>query len=70
MTKYFWAISLTWRIPGGGIGSWDRSATFSTDAPVSRSATLIQLLEMAHNDGVPESGVTVAFFSIEPDEVR
>lgn len=67
--KYFWTVSLTWRIPGGA-GSWDRSATFSTDVPVSRSATLAQILDLAHNDGVPKTGVTVAFFSIEPDEVR
>lgn len=69
MTKYFWTASLTWQIPGGGTGGWDRSSTFTTDAPVSRAATLSQLLDAARSDGAPETGISVAFFSIEPDEV-
>lgn len=69
MTKYFWIASFTWPLPGGTV-TWDRAATFETDAPVSRAQTLTEIMNLARREGMPEKGVSTVFFTVEPDEVR
>jgi hypothetical protein len=64
-TTYFWAATLTWRTSGGTV-TWSKSASFATDATVSRGKVLADVLKAA---GAP-ADVAILFFSVEPDEVQ